>query len=149
MAALDGNAAKAELDTTGVLTLLDGTVKLAPEDLLIETAQTEGYYTVSDRGITVAIDTRLTPELVEEGFVREIVSKLQTMRKEAGFEVMDTIRVFVSGNDRVQTILEKNRESILHDVMGVALENGQTGGYAKEWELNGETVTLGVEKDEK
>ena len=149
LAALDGNAAKAELDTTGVLTLLDGTVKLAPEDLLIETAQTEGYYTVSDRGITVAIDTRLTPELVEEGFVREIVSKLQTMRKEAGFEVMDTIRVFVSGNDRVQTILEKNRESILHDVMGVALENGQTGGYAKEWELNGETVTLGVEKVEK
>ena len=146
LAALDGNAAKVELDTTGVLTLLDGTIKLAPEDLLIETAQTEGYYTVSDRGITVAIDTRLTPALIEEGFVREIVSKLQTMRKEAGFEVMDTIRVFVSGNERVQTILEKNRESILRDVMGVALENGQTGGYTKEWELNGETVTLGVEK---
>ena len=149
LAALDGNAAKAELDSTGVLTLLDGTVKLAPEDLLIETAQTEGYYTVSDRGITVAIDTRLTPELIEEGFVREIVSKLQTMRKEAGFEVMDSIRVYVSGNDRVQTILEKNRESILRDVMGVALTVGQSGGYAKEWDLNGEMVTLGVEKVEK
>ena len=149
LAALDGNAAKAELDAAGVLTLLDGTVKLAPEDLLIETAQTEGYYTVSDKGITVAIDTRLTPELIEEGFVREIVSKLQTMRKEAGFEVTDTIRVYVSGNDRIQTILEQNRDSILHDVMGVALTVGQSGGYAKEWELNGETVTLGVEKVEK
>ena len=149
LAALDGNAAKAELDAAGVLTLLDGTVKLAPEDLLIETAQTEGYYTVSDKGITVAIDTRLTPELIEEGFEREIVSKLQTMRKEAGFEVTDTIRVYVSGNERVQTILEQNRDSILHDVMGVALTVGQSGGYAKEWELNGETVTLGVEKVEK
>ncbi len=149
LAALDGNTAKAELDATGVLTLLDGTVKLAPEDLLIETAQTEGYYTVSDKGITVAIDTRLTPELIEEGFVREIVSKLQTMRKEAGFEVMDTIRVFVTGNDRVQTIMEQNRDSILHDVMGVALTVGQVGGYTKEWDLNGETVTLGVEKVEK
>ena len=149
LAALDGNAAKAELDVAGVLTLLDGTVKLAPEDLLIETAQTEGYYTVSDKGITVAIDTRLTPELIEEGFEREIVSKLQTMRKEAGFEVTDTIRVYVSGNERVQTILEQNRDSILHDVMGVALTVGQSGGYAKEWELNGETVTLGVEKVEK
>ena len=149
LAALDGNKAKAELDAAGALTLLDGAVTLTAEDLLIETAQTEGYYTVSDKGITVAIDTRLTPELIEEGFVREIVSKLQTMRKEAGFEVMDTIRVYVTGNDRVQSIMKQNRESILQDVMGVALEAGQTGGYAKEWELNGETVTLGVEKVEK
>ncbi len=146
LAALDGNVAKTELDRTGALLLLDGAVTLTAEDLLIETAQAEGFYTVSDQGITVAIDTRLTPELVEEGFVREIVSKLQTMRKEAGFEVTDTVRVSVAGNEKIQNILEENRESILHDVMGVSLTAGETVGYAKEWELNGETVTLGVEK---
>ena len=120
---------------------------LATEDLLIETTQTEGYFTVSDHGITVAIDTRLTDELIEEGFVREIVSKLQTMRKEAGFEVMDTITVYVSGNERVQQVLEKNRDSVLADVMATALRGGENGGYEKEWNINGETVTLGVEKN--
>ena len=146
---IDGNAAKAELDECGVLTLdlPGGVVKLAVEDLLIDTAQTEGYYTVADKGITVVLDTNLTPELIEEGFVREIVSKIQTMRKEAGFEVMDRITVYADGNDKVQAILEANADSVLGDVMATALKCGETAGFVKEWNVNGETVTLGVEKN--
>ena len=123
-------------------------MRLATEDLLIETVQTEGYYTVADRRITVALDTNLTPELIEEGFVREIVSKLQTMRKEAGFEVMDTIVVYADGNERVQQIMEDNGYSILNDVMANAMKLGRLDGYQKTWDINGESVTLGVEKDE-
>ena len=150
LAELDGNAAKAELDANGALTLElpGGVVKLAVEDLLIDTAQTEGYYAVADKGVTVALDTNLTPELIEEGFVREIVSKIQTMRKEAGFEVMDRITVYASGNDKVQEILEKNADSVLGDVMATALKCGETAGFVKEWNVNGETVTLGVEKND-
>ena len=149
LADLDGNAAKAELDAKGVLTLdlPGGEVKLAVEDLLIDTAQTEGYYAVADKGVTVALDTKLTPELIEEGFVREIVSKIQTMRKEAGFEVMDRITVYADGNDKVQAILEKNADSVLGDVMATALKCGEIAGFTKEWNINGETVTLGVEKN--
>ena len=147
LSALDGTAAKAELDKTGTLTILDGAVVLTPDDLLIETAQTDGFYTVSDNGITVAIDTRLTPQLIEEGFVRELVSKLQTMRKEAGFEVTDTITVYADGNDRIAKILTDCRDSVLHDVMGTALVCGQLGGFQKEQDINGEHVTLGVEKN--
>ena len=120
---------------------------LYTEDLLIDTTQTEGYYTVSDRGITVAIDTRLTPELIEEGFVREVVSKLQTMRKEAGFEVMATISVYVTGNESVEQLVSRNWESIGADVMATALTTGSTAGFVKEWNINGETVTLAVEKN--
>ena len=147
---LDGNAAKAELDAKGVLVLdlPGGEVSLAVEDLLIDTAQTEGYYAVSDKGITVALDTNLTPELIEEGFVREIVSKIQTMRKEAGFEVMDRITVYSNGNDKVQSILERNADSVLGDVMATALKCGETAGFVKEWNINGESVTLGVEKND-
>ena len=150
LAELDGTAAKAELDRIGalVLTLPSGTVRLGVEDLLIETVQTEGYYTVSDHGITVALDTKLTDDLIEEGFVREIVSKLQTMRKEAGFEVRDTIVVYADGNKRIQQIMEDNGYSILNDVLANALKLGRLGGYEKTWDINGETVTLGVEKDE-
>ncbi len=146
---LDGNAAKAELDEKGAITLnlTSGDVVLAIEDLLIETTQTEGYYTVTDRGITVAIDTRLTPELIEEGFVRELVSKLQTMRKEAGFEVMDTISVYATGNEKVEQLMGRNWDSIGNDVMATALTVGETAGYVKEWNINGETVTLAVEKN--
>ena len=147
LSALDGTAAKAELDKTGTLTILDGAVVLTPDDLLIETAQTDGFYTVSDNGITVAIDTRLTPQLIEEGFVRELVSKLQTMRKEAGFEVTDTITVYADGNDRIAKILTDCRDSVLHDVMGTTLVCGQLGGFQKEQDINGEHVTLGVEKN--
>ena len=146
---LDGNATMAELNEKGAITLnlASGDVVLATEDLLIETTQTEGYYTVSDRGITVAIDTRLTPELIEEGFVREVVSKLQTMRKEAGFEVMDTISVYVTGNENVEQLVERNWASIGADVMATALTVGSTAGYVKEWNINGEVVTLAVEKN--
>ena len=146
---LDGNAAKAELDANGALTLdlPGGVVKLAVEDLLIDTAQTEGYFAVADKGVTVALDTNLTPELIEEGFVREIVSKIQTMRKEAGFEVMDRITVYADGNDKVQAILQANADSVLGDVMATALKCGETAGFVKKWNINGETVTLGVEKN--
>ncbi len=145
---LDGNATMAELNEKGSITLAlpGGEVVLATEDLLIETTQTEGYYTVTDRGITVAIDTRLTEELIEEGFVRELVSKLQTMRKEAGFEVMDTIMVYVTDNEKVEGLVSRNWESIGHDVMATGLTLGETAGYVKEWNINGETVTLAVEK---
>ena len=145
---LDGNAAKAELDQNGVLTLSlpSGEVKLAVEDLLIDTAQTQGYYTVSDKGITVALDTNLTPELIEEGFVREIVSKIQTMRKEAGFEVMDRITVSVTGNDKVQDLVARNWDTIGGDVMASDVKLGESVGYVKDWSINGEAVTLGVEK---
>lgn len=129
------------------LALPSGTVSLYPEDLLIETTQTPGYYTVSDHGITVAIDTTLTPELVEEGFVRELVSKLQTMRKEAGFEVMDTITVYADGNEKLQKLMEKNADSMLSDVMATALHTGTLAGYQKTWNVNGEEITLGVEKN--
>ncbi|MBQ8684193.1 MAG: isoleucine--tRNA ligase [Clostridia bacterium] len=146
---LDGNATMAELNEKGAITLAlpGGEVVLATEDLLIETTQTEGYYTVTDRGITVAIDTRLTEELIEEGFVREVVSKLQTMRKEAGFEVMDTITVYVTGNEKVEQLVGRNWDSIGKDVMATALTVGETAGYVKEWNINGETVTLAVEKN--
>ena len=149
LAELDGNTAKAALDASGTLTLSlsDGDIQLTAEDLLIETAQTPGYYTVSDKGVTVALDTNLTPELIEEGFVREIVSKLQTMRKEAGFEVMDTITVYATGNTRVEQVLQDNREAVLQDVMATALRCGEIAGFEKQWNINGETVTLGVEKN--
>ncbi len=146
---LDGNAAKAELDAKGALEfdLPGGKVILYTEDLLIETTQTEGYYTVTDHGITVAIDTTLTPELIEEGFLREIVSKVQTMRKEAGFEVTDTVTVYVQDNDKVQALMEKNAAGLLADVMGTALVTDCTAGFVKAWDINGEKVTLAVEKN--
>ena len=149
LAELNGTAAKAELDQKGAITLAlsGGTVTLYTEDLLIDTVQTEGYYTVTDRGITVAIDTNLTEELIEEGFVREVVSKLQTMRKEAGFEVMDTITVYVTGNEKVEQLVERNFATIGTDVMATAFTAGSTAGYEKAWDINGEKVTLAVEKN--
>lgn len=148
LAEVDGNAAKNQLDTTGVLKLAlsDGEVELKEEDLLIEAAQTPGYFSMTDNGITVAIDTTLTDELVEEGFVREIISKLQTMRKEAGFEVMDHIIVYARGNDRIAGILSSHKAAIQSDVLAVEVRLNEMGGYSKEWDINGETVTLGVEK---
>ena len=148
LAELNGAAAMKELKETGVLKLaVNGQdVELSEEDLLIETAQTEGYETQSDGGITVVLDKHLTPELIEEGFVRELISKIQTMRKEAGFEVMDKITVYASGNTKLQEILEKNRETVCRDVMADALAFDTTDGYVKDWKINGEKVTLGVKK---
>ena len=146
--ALDGAAAMNELKTTGAIHLdVDGTeVALGEEDLLIETAQTEGYVSESNQEIAVVLDTNLTPELVEEGFVRELISKIQTMRKEAGFEVMDKITVSAMGNDKIDAILKKYESEIRDEVLAVKVEYDIVSGYSKEWSINGETVTLGVEK---
>ena len=148
LAALDGIAAKSQLDQTGLLPLAlsDGEIQLSAEELLIDSHPLEGYETQSDRGITVTLDIRLTDELIEEGFVRELVSKIQSMRKEAGFEVMDRIRVTCAGNDRIAGLMEAHREEILPDVMGAELVTGRSDGFAMEWDINGEKVTLGVEK---
>ena len=146
--ALDGAAAMNELKTTGAIHLdVDGTeVVLGEEDLLIETAQTEGYVSESNQEIAVVLDTNLTPELVEEGFVRELISKIQTMRKEAGFEVMDKITVSAMGNDKIDAILKKYEGQIKDEVLAVTVVYGEVSGYSKEWNINGEQVTLGVER---
>jgi isoleucyl-tRNA synthetase len=123
-----------------------GTIDLTEAELLIEAKQVEGFTAMSDGGVTVVLDKTLSPELIEEGFVREIVSKIQTMRKEAGFEVMDRIRVYAEGNDRITAILEKNGEEIRSDVLADEIVCGKTSGYAKEWKINSEQVKLGVEK---
>ena len=145
---LDGNAAMAELKANGSLKLVFGSdeVVLTEEDLLIEAAQTEGYVSDNNGDITVVLDTKLTPKLIEEGFVRELISKIQTMRKEAGFEVMDKIRVYVKDNEKISQILKKYEKDILSDVMADEILYDQASGYVKDWNINGEAVTLGVEK---
>ena len=148
LAEVNGAAAMNELKETGYLTFdVNGSsVALAEEDLLIETAQTEGFVTESDGKVTVVLDKTLTPELIEEGFVRELVSKIQTMRKEAGFEVMDRITVYASGNETLKDILQKNKDSISRDVLANAIVFDETDGYVKNWKINGEAVTLAVKK---
>ncbi len=145
---LDGNAAMSELKANGVLKLTFGAdeVVLAEEDLLIEAAQTEGYISENNGDITVVLQTTLTPELLEEGFERELISKIQTMRKEAGFEVMDKIRVSVQDNEKIKAVLQKFESEILTDVMADEIVYDTVTGYSKEWNINGEHVTLGVEK---
>ncbi len=145
---IDGHAAMAQLKSTGVLKLdVPGAdVALAEEDLLITMTQMEGYNSEGDNEVTVVLDTNMTPELLEEGFVREIISKVQTMRKEAGFEVMDQILITYDANQKVQDIFTANADTILSEVMAVGIECGQTKGYTKEWNINGEHVELGVEK---
>ena len=145
---LNGAKAKKELDETGVLklTLSTGEISLTADDLLIEMTRSERYFSVEDGGVTVAIDTELTQELIEEGFVRELVSKIQTMRKEAGFEVEDHIIASVCGNEKIQTLMQANRASIADDVLADDLVTEPIDGYTKEWDLNGETVTLPVKK---
>ena len=148
LAELDGQAAMAELNEKGTLTIqVDGQDEaLEKEDLLIEAAQMEGYVSDSDHGITVVLDTNLTPELLEEGFVREIISKIQTMRKDAGFEVMDHIRVSMQDNDKVQKVIQDNEAQIKSEVLADEVSYDGAKGSVKEWSINGEKVTLGVEK---
>ncbi len=148
LAEIDGNTAMDTLNETGSLKFdFDGTeVILTADDLLIDTAQVEGYISEGDNSVTVVLDTNLTQELIEEGFVREIISKVQTMRKEAGFEVMNHINVFQDENDTIAAILKKYTEEIKSEVLADNIMLGQTGGYAKEWNINGEKVMLGVEK---
>ncbi len=145
---LDGGTAKKELEETGALklSLSGGEISLTEEELLIETAQKEGFTSVSDRGLTVVLDTNLTEELIEEGFVREIVSKLQSMRKDAGFVVTDHIEVYQSGSEKIAKILQKNEASILGDVLGEACHIGTLAGYTAEWDVNGEKTSFGVKK---
>ena len=145
---LDGSAAKKELDDTGVLKLAlpDGEVDLTAEELLIDTAQKEGFTSISDRGLTVVLDTTLNDQLIEEGFVREIVSKLQSMRKDAGFNVVDHIEVYHQGSQKIAQVLRDNEQSILSDVLGEACHHDQLDGYTAQWDINGETTTFGVKK---
>ena len=146
---LDGNKAKAELDEKGVLTFdFDGDkVELTAEDLLIEMVQKEGYVSMNDNGITVVLDTNLTPELIEEGYVREIISKIQTMRKEAGFEVMDKIAVAVWDNEHVAEVISKNADKIKDEVLAEEILFESTdNGYAKKWTINGHDVMFAVIK---
>ena len=148
---LDGNAAMDEINETGSLKLdVNGQeITLFKEDLLIDTAQIPGYVSENDNGITVVLDTNLTEELLEEGFVREIVSKIQTMRKEAGFEVMDKITVTYEGSEKAESVFEKHGEEIGNEVLAVAVTKAQPAGYVKEWKINGEAVNLGVQKEER
>ena len=148
---VDGNAAMDELNAEGSLKLdVNGQeITLFREDLLIETAQIEGYVSENDNGITVVLDTNLTPELLEEGFVREIISKVQTMRKEADFEVMDRIRVTYDGSAKAEEIFAKYAGEIAGEVLANEVVKAQPSGYVKEWKINGEAVTMGVEKEGK
>ena len=148
LAGLDGNAAMDELNEKGALSLTDGgeEITLTKEDLLIETAQVEGYVSESDNKLTVVLDTNLSDELIEEGFVREVISKIQTMRKEAGFEVMDKILVYVSGNNKISDILRNNKTEFTREVLANDIIFDTIDGYSKEWNVNGEDVTLSVKK---
>ena len=146
---LDGSKAMAQLKAEGTLKLdVNGEeVALAEEDLLIETAQSDGFVSETDNDITVVLDTNLTPELIEEGFVREIISKIQTMRKEAGFEVMDKIHISMKDNTVIEGIMRVHEEEIKSEVLALDINYGSVEGYEKEWSINSEKVTLGVRKD--
>ncbi len=147
---IDGNAAMDELDTKGILILhIDGhSVELTKDDLLIEMMETPGYASENEGDTTVVLDTTLTDELLEEGFVREIISKVQTMRKEAGFEVMDKIDLFYEGSDKAAGIFKRNADEIGREVLALSVTADTPAGYVKEWNINGERVTLGVKKRE-
>jgi len=149
LGSVDGNAAMNELKTTGKLTFdADGDqVELLEEDLLIDAAQMPGYVSDTEYETTVVLDTNLTPELVEEGFVREIISKIQTMRKEAGFEVMDHIRVYFAQNDKIKALVDSNNAEIKDEVLANEICFDTIKGYNKEWNINGENVVIGVEKE--
>ena len=148
LAEINGSAAMDELEANGALKLdINGNeILLTREDLLIESAQTEGYESCTDNGVTVVLDTTLTPELIEEGFVREIISKIQTMRKESGFEVIDHITVYTYGNDKIADLFRNNAETIMAEVLAEAVEYTEPteAEHAKAWNINGEKVTLGV-----
>jgi isoleucyl-tRNA synthetase len=148
LATLDGNKAMDELNEKGTLTiLLDGQEEaLEKDDLLIDAAQQEGYVSGSDHGVTVVLDTNLSSELLEEGYVLELISKLQTMRKEADFEVMDHIHVTLEGNDKLKEILQKNEATVKTKVLAEDISYETAKGFTKEWNINGESVILGVER---
>ena len=148
LAELDGNAAMAELEQNGVmkLTVGDTVCELSKEDLLIESSQMPGFESLSDKGITVVMDKNLTPELIEEGNVRELISKIQTMRKDSGFEVMDHIRISLSGAEAMLAVAERNKAEICEETLAESLTVGETLAFSKEWSINGAKVIVSVEK---
>ncbi|MFI3326363.1 MAG: isoleucine--tRNA ligase [Clostridia bacterium] len=148
LANLDGSAAKAELDSTGTLKLMlsTGVTELTAEELLIDTAKTEGFVSATESGLTVVLDTVLTPELIEEGMVREVVSKIQSMRKDAGFEVVDHINISVIADEELTVVVTKNSDSICSDVLGESLANTVIDGYSADWDINGHKATITVQK---
>ncbi|MDE6634974.1 MAG: isoleucine--tRNA ligase, partial [Lachnospiraceae bacterium] len=148
LAGLDSGKAMSELNKNGRVTItLDGVQEVIDrEDLLIEALQTEGYVSDSNNGMTVVLDTNLSEELIEEGFVREIISKIQNMRKDAGFEVMDHINVYQDGNDRIKDIIARNEELIKKEVLAEKVIMGEIKGVDKAWTINGEECTIAVEK---
>ena len=150
LAAADGTALKRELDATGKVTLetASGKVELTEEDLLIETVQGGRYVSLTEGGVTVALDTRLDDALIEEGFVREIISKVQTMRKEAGFDVTDHITLYEEGSEKLRAIIDSHAAEIRTAVLCDLIVFGVVEGYTKEWDINGESVTLAVKKDD-
>ena len=137
-----------ELKANGVLklNLEGGEVSLTEEDLLIDMTQKEGYETQADNYVTVVIDTNLTDELIEEGYAAEIISKIQTMRKEADFEVMDRIRVAVSGNEKLAAVVEKNKAAIADKVLAENIATEGSFGVSRAWNINGEDCTISVER---
>lgn len=145
---LDGNAAMAELRSSGMLKLdsISSDVVLLEEDLLITMTQTEGYVTEGNNEVTVILDTHLTESLIEEGYVRELMSKIQTMRKEAGFEVTDQIALSCRSDGKAARILKKNREVIQQEALAPEMTDKALGGYEKEWNINGESIVLEVKK---
>ena len=148
LASLDGNAAMDDLKAAGAIRFdVNGTeVSLGEEDLLITMSQKEGYMSQEDRGMTVVLDTNLSEALIEEGYVYEIISKIQTMRKDADFEVMDHIIVYLNGNDKIAGIVRANESSIAGKVLADTIVTGEMDGISKEWNVNGENVTIGVKK---
>ncbi|MCR4605576.1 MAG: isoleucine--tRNA ligase [Eubacterium sp.] len=147
LAGLNGNEAMAQINEKGAVKItLEGLDEIIEkDDLVIETKQMEDFVSENDRGVTVVIDTRLSDELIEEGFVRELISKIQTMRKEADYEVMDHIRVYVDGNDKIRKIFTDNEETIKNEVLANEIAYDSQGGTIKEWKINGESVILGTE----
>ena len=148
LAGIDGNAAMDELKAQGAIKFMvgDAEVSLAEEDLLIEMSQKEGYVSEADYGITVVLDTNLTDELIEEGYVFEVISKIQTMRKDSGFEVMDHIKVSLLGNDKIGQVTLKNKDAITSKVLADVLNTEGNYAVSKAWNINGEDVTITIEK---
>ena len=148
LAGLDGNAAMDELEANGALRL-EGAgeeITLTRDDLLIDMTKKEGFESLQDHGVTVVIDKNLTPELIEEGNVREIISKVQTMRKDSGFEVMDNIRIAFMGNETVEAVARRNAEVIMDETLAKEIVYGTALTHEKKWNINGEDVTISVEK---
>jgi len=145
LAEVDGNAFMDELRSGAAKFCIEDTdVVLTMADVLVETAEKEGFLSVGEGDIVIVLDTNLTEELIEEGFVRELISKIQTMRKEADFQVVDRISVCHSGNEKLAGVFVRNGELIKSEVLADRIESGSDGEYVKEWNINGEKITLGV-----